>query len=203
MPLHIVEYVAGARGCPILLKGSLNQDITWDLFEDDVQSLEIPDGYVYTTKNPVIDFDFLPISRMASDRFVAICRRFDVDLRAVPVEMVSTSGKRAAKDYFLTIWGRWASVIDLDRSVCELVPPPRPDLAPPKPARPDLISLESVEKFVVDESAVPPDAAFMTTDVGSGALVCTDEFRRACEDAQLVGLRFTLLTDYTKADFWS
>ncbi len=65
---------------------------------------------------------------------------------------------------------------------------------------PDAPRCDSVARFEIAER-VPEAAAFICTDV-DGALVCTDEFKSACEAAGLRGLGFSPLSEYTKSDFW-
>ncbi|MCW5249636.1 MULTISPECIES: hypothetical protein [unclassified Streptomyces] len=61
--------------------------------------------------------------------------------------------------------------------------------------------LLSVDTFVVDAARVPRAAAFRCPDLDH-ALVCGDAFKRACEEAGLLGLGFREVTGYTKAGFW-
>ncbi len=65
---------------------------------------------------------------------------------------------------------------------------------------PDAPRFDSVARFEIAEARVPEAAAFICTDV-DGALVCTDEFKSACEAAGLRGLGFSPLSEYTKSDF--
>jgi hypothetical protein len=120
---------------------------------------------------------------------------------AVPVRVLQSGGIPTTKRYSYLRWGEWASVIDVAASDVEL----ELDPASGEPSRnrnlPDAPSLESVARFVIAEARVPEAAAFICTDVDH-ELVCTDEFKRACEAAGLRGLGFSPLSEYTKADFW-
>ncbi|QIK71920.1 hypothetical protein G7070_06105 [Propioniciclava coleopterorum] len=197
MPLHIVDYVPGARGCPTVLKGTVNRDWAWDGFEADIHALDIPDGYVFTAKHQVLDFDFWGLNLMASDAFLAVCRSFDLPVRAIPVEVVQSTGRRSAKSYFYLLWGAPVSVFDWERSEYTLAQ----DAPAGDPEDRDITDLESVARFVVDEAKVPAAAAFMSLDAGRN-LLCTDAFADACREAGLVGVGFRELTGFTRTDFW-
>ena len=197
MTLFIVDYVPGARGCPPLLKGELNQDIAWSTVSEHVAGLDIPDGYRFEAKHAVVDFDFWGLNMLASERFVELCERFGLAIRAVPVEMIQSGGSPAAKRYFYLLWDRIATVFDWERSEYELVG----NATPGADGRYHATDLESVARFVVDERSVPAAAAFISLDAGRN-LICTAEFRAAVEEAGLLGIGFRELTSYTKRDFW-
>lgn len=200
MGLWAVNYAAGARGCPVYLRGDLNQPWEWDQFDPEPPA-SVPSGYVFSAKHPVVDFDFWGTRWMASERFLEVCRRFGLRVHPIPVEVLQQGGKPAAKPYYFLLWSEWASIIDLDAAAYELERVyPSGDLAhwPHHPGAPMLLS---VEAFVVDESKVPAAAAFLCLDLDN-QLVCTDEFKQACEGAGLLGLEFVEVHSYTKAGFW-
>ena len=107
----------------------------------------------------------------------------------------------AAKRYNYLRWGEGASVIDLAASDVELELDPYSGQPSRNRNLPDAPVLESVARFEIAESRVPETAAFVCTDVGR-SLVCTDEFKHTCESAELRGMGFSPLSEYTKADFW-
>lgn len=193
-------YTPGARGCPVVLKGELNQPWSWDAHRPGPPG-DVPSGYVYTARHPVLDLDYWDLNWLASERFLDVCRAFGLRVHPVPVEVLQSGGKPTAKKYAYLTWSEWASVIDLEASEAEL----DTDLATGEPARhrhfPGAPVLLSVDQFVVDPARVPRAAAFKCLDLGH-QLVCTDDFKQACEEAGLRGLAFSDLTTYTQADFW-
>lgn len=201
MSLYFVKYVPDGAGCPVVLKGHLNKAWEWNAFDPDLSHGTSGSGYVYQARHARLDFDYWDVNWLASERFVAVCRRFDVGVDAVPVDVVLANGAAPEKRYFYLRWSAWGSVIDLQRSRYVL----DRDLATGEVLHqkyfPEAPVLESVEAFVVDEDKVPDSAAFLCLDLGH-ALVCNDAFRTACEQAGLLGMEFEDITSYTKADFW-
>lgn len=199
MTLWIVDYAAGGRGCPAVLRGTLNQPWSWNAHRPEPPQ-DVPPGYVYTARHPVLDLDYWDVNWLASERFVDVCRGFGLRVHPVPVEVLQSGGAPTAKSYFYLTWSEWASVIDLAASEVEL----DTDLVTGEPAQhrhfPGAPVLASVRRFVVDPSKVP-SAAFKCLDLGH-QLVCTDDFKQACEDAGLQGLAFCDLTGYTREGFW-
>lgn len=199
--LYMVRYIPDNVGCPVVLKGKLNKPWAWNAFDPDLSNAEFEVGYVYEAKHKFLNFDYWDLNWMASEQFVEICRKFDVGVDAVPVDVVLSDGASSVKKYFYLRWSAWASVIDLDRSRYEL----EKDLATGEVLYqkyfPDAPVLESIESFVVDEKKVPGSAAFLCLDLGH-TLVCNALFRAACEDAGLQGMGFEEITSYTKSDFW-
>nr|EMP15289.2 hypothetical protein ISGA_1306 [Gordonia sp. NB41Y] len=201
LTLWIVDYVAGARGCPVVLKGELDRRWEWDAFAPTPPMGEIPSEYVLTTRHPVIDLDYWGINWLASERFLQICRDFGIGVHPVPVQIIQSGGTPTVKPYSYLRWSEWASVIDLEASSYEadkIYPSGEP--AYHKHFQ-NIPVLESVERFVVDETKVPAAAAFLYLDLGH-ELVCDDDFKRACEDARLLGMGFRPITEYTKGGFW-
>ncbi|WP_114721247.1 hypothetical protein [Rhodococcus sp. AG1013] len=203
MVLWIVEYVAGEPGCPPILKGKLNRPWYWDAFDPEPAESPTESDYELVTTNRRIDVDYWGVNWLASEEFVRICRGFGLRLVSVPVRVLQSGGVPTTKRYSYLRWGEWASVIDVAASDVELEF--EFDTAGGKAPRnrniPDAPRFESVARFEIAEARVPEAAAFICTDVGH-ELVCTDEFKRACEAAGLRGLGFSPLSDYTKADFW-
>lgn len=200
MSLWMVEYVAGARGCPVVLKGELNQPWAWDAFDPRAPE-SVPDGYVYSSRHPVVDFDHWGAYGMASGRFVDICRGFGLRVTAVPVDVLQSGGTATAKRYSYLLWSEWASIIDAEASAWE-AERVYPEGVPAYHKHfPDVSVVGTVERFVVDQAKVPDAAAFRCLDLDS-RLVCTDGFKDACESAGLIGLGFVDVSSYTKTDFW-
>lgn len=201
MTLWIVEYVAGEPGCPLILKGTLDRPWDWDPFDPDPAESPIESEYELVTTNRRIDVDYWGVNWLASDDFVRICRSFGLRLVTVPVRVLQSGGVPTAKRYNYLRWGEWASVIDLAASDVELELDPYSGQPSRNRNLPDVPVLESVARFEIAESRVPETAAFVCTDVGR-SLVCTDEFKHTCESAELRGMGFSPLSEYTKADFW-
>lgn len=202
MALYMVHYAPDDAGCPVVLKGKLNKPWAWNAFDPDLSNGDSEVGYVYEAKHKFLNFDYWDVNWMASEQFVAICRRFDIGVDGIPVDVVFSNGPASAMKYFYLRWSAWASVIDLDRSRYEL----EKDLATGEVLYqkyfPDVPVLELVDSFVVDAKRVPDSAAFLCLDLGH-TLVCNEEFRAACEEAGLRGMGFEDIEVYTKRDFWA
>ncbi|MFS3126897.1 imm11 family protein [Nocardioides sp. Bht2] len=179
----------------------MNKGWEWDAFDPRLTG-PVPSGYVLTTRHQVVEFDYWGLNALASQRFVDLCDAFELNVQAVPVEVVQSGRKPTTKPYYYYLrWGTWASVVDLERSDLTL----ERDLASGQVLQhlyfPDVPMLATVAEFVVDEEKIPSAAAFPCLDLGYD-LVCNDEFRQACESEGLLGVGFEPLTGYRKADFW-
>ncbi|MEN5206827.1 DUF1629 domain-containing protein [Stenotrophomonas terrae] len=201
MSLYILNYVSGAPGCPIVLKGRLNKGWSWNAFNPHTSAVDPGTGYVYQAKHDFLDFDYWGTCGMASERFMEICRNFGIGVEFVAVDVLLSDRKKSKKKYFYLRWSAWASVIDWERSDYEL----EKDLETGEVVHykyfPDVPVIETVENFVVDEGKIPDSAAFKCLDLGH-VLVCNDAFREACEQAGLAGIQFEDITSYKKSDFW-
>lgn len=201
MNLYIVAYVPGERGCPLLLKGDLNMDHHWDVFDPDIDKFDVPEGYVYKSKDKVLSFDYWDINWMASSRFVEICRKFGLRVRTVPVDIIQSTGKPTEKSYFFLLWSEWTSVIDLENSEFEFDRNSATGEIEYYRYFSEVPMLLSVGDFIVDQAKIPKAAAFKCLDLGH-SLVCNEEFKAACEQAGLSGIGFEDITSYKKSGFW-
>lgn len=201
MAIYIINYDPGMIGCPIVLKGDLNKPWSWDEHDPNPEAFNISGGYVYKSKEKVLDFDYWDINWMASEDFVRVCEQFGLGVRGVPVDVLQSDGRLTKKKYFYLLWSEWASVIDVEQSNIEF----EKDLATGEIAHhkyfPDVPVALSVERFVVKDYKIPKSAAFKCLDLDY-ALVCNEDFKAACEKARLIGLTFDNVTNYKKDGFW-
>nr|WP_313254430.1 DUF1629 domain-containing protein [Stenotrophomonas sp.] len=138
---------------------------------------------------------------MASDRFLAVCRHFNIGVDAIPLDVVLANGAAPGTQYFYLRWSAWASVIDLQRSRCTLERDLTTGDVLHQKYFPAVPVLNLVEAFVVDGGKVPEAAAFLCMDLGH-ALVCNEALRVTCQQAGLVGMACEDITSYTRIDFW-
>jgi hypothetical protein len=100
MNYFIIKYASGAVGCPVLVHGRLNPDWEWDLLDPHPEKITIKNHYLFKVKQKKIDFDYWNDHSIASAEFLQIVRAHGANPRAVPLEIIESTGKKQAKIIF-------------------------------------------------------------------------------------------------------
>lgn len=202
MSLYVIDYGPEQRGCPLLLRGDINHDWEWDTYDPDPFKFAITNEYVYRSKHPLIDFDFWNDNSIASGRFVDICHKNNARVRTVPLQILQSNKKPAAKDYCYLLWADWLSIIDFEASDITW----DRDLETGEIIHdryfPQVPRCEAIRRFVVDPAKLDGRQVFKCIDLDFD-LVCTEKFRADCERAGLVGLDFKPIESYQKIPWFS
>lgn len=201
MNYFVIEYLAGERGCPPILKGKISSDWQWDQLDPDPGKFTVTNSYEYHWKAPLVNFDFWSRTLIASGDFVALCQEYGAQIVKVPLVIYQLNNKRTEKNYFYLLWKDWLSILDLNSSIYEY----NNDIETGKPRKhkyfPDSLLIESISSFVVDEAKVQGKHVFKCFDLGA-EVVCDEEFRQACLKKKLVGLKFSPISEYKLVPFW-
>jgi len=201
MNYYVIEYVGGARGCPEYLKGTLNKDFQWEAYDPDVDKFVINENYEYAAKHLVIDLDFWD-GLLCSENFVNLCKDFGLRMRLVPVKLTQSNKKETTKRYFYVLVKDYLSILDSTNSIYKI----ELDMETKEPVYdryfPNQVRYEAIYKFVIDPTKVNNAAIFKCLDINA-KFVCSEEFKKSCEDRNLLGLKFTPIDEnFQVIPFW-
>lgn len=201
MQLFVVDYLAGTRGCPMIMKGERSRDWQWEAYDPKPELLSIDGEYEYQWKSPLIDFDYWSSSMIASAAFADTCDTFRARTRRVPLKIVQSNGRSTSKSYCYLLWSDWLSILDFDHSEYQV----DRDLVTGEPIMnryfPEVAVCESITRFVPDQSKVRGKSIFRCIDIGDET-VCDATFMQTCIDKGFVGLRFLPIDQYQLVPFW-
>ena len=97
MKYYEVNYKSGAHGCSTYLKGDLNHDWEWDEMDPNPEKFKIENQYVFQAKHTLIELDYLD-SNLVSEKFVDLCKIFDMKYITVPVKIVQSNKHETQKN---------------------------------------------------------------------------------------------------------
>ena len=201
MQLFVISYKAGAKGCPVLLKGVLNHDWTWDEFDPDPDKFNITLNYEYRSKNPLIDFDFWNDFRIGSDAFCELCDSFGTYVRRVPQKIIQSNGKPTVKKYNYLLWRDWLSIIDTEKSDYEISRDPRTGEIEYDKYFSEIPFYEEITRFIPNLDKIGKKSVFKCVDIHC-EVVCTETFRDACIERGFLGLDFIPIEEFKMIPPW-
>jgi len=199
MNYYVIRYESGAPGCPLVLKGQINKDWTWDHLDPAPDQFEVADDYVYRAKLRLIDFDFWSSRVMGSELFAGLVEEMGGKIRKIPLKIIYPNKTESKKKYFYILWKEWHSMIDLEKSEFS----PEVDIYTGENHYdkdfPDVLALREIKKFVMDKSKDPQKHIFKSLDF-LNETICSEEFVQECIKRKFKGLSFTPIEDAQRID---
>jgi len=201
MKFYVIKYNSNEKGCPQVLKGDLNTDWEWDVFDPCPDKFVITHNYVYKAKHAFLNFDFWNLKCLASDSFVNILEKYGVFPRVIPVEIIQSNNKNTAKNYSYILWRDWIACMDTEKSDCS----PQVNLESGLPVSnkyfPSCFFYEKIKKFVIDESKTEGKHIFKSVELFD-EVICSESFVADVQKNKLVGIDFIPLEDFQRIPYW-
>ncbi|WP_071059038.1 imm11 family protein [Pelistega sp. MC2] len=206
--LFLIEYDDTCQGCPAFVGGKFYKDNIWTGDHEWNVDDPNPDAYRITSKYSLkMDESSLNLDysghMYVSENFLKILDEYEVEYRAIPLEIFLRQGKKTEKAYFYLLLKGRVFLLDKVSSIYTIAMNPNDrskqlfeEFFPEEPV------YDSIEKFSIKKDENFPDF-FICQELQQE--VCTEKFKVACEERGIIGIRFSELVDgfkYDPMEFW-
>lgn len=200
---YLVEYAAGAEGCPYYLSGRFNiEEYEWNIHDPGSYDGEIKQQYIFDVTDGLLDkvcFDLYDPGNTphASEAFIELCESFRVKFRTIPLTVRLRGSEWIKKKYSLFLPYQHESLLCREQSeFCE-----ETDLE----TGGTMINRYFPEHPMyawIKRFSVRPTEAHLFRCIELHQLVASEPFRDEALRRNLQGIRFTPIDDKFIYDPW-
>lgn len=202
--LYFIDYDDTGEGCPSYTGGKFFKDNVWtgdhewEFDDPNPRSYEIKSAYSLKIDEKWIDFDYAGHTYV-SENFLKALDECKVDYRAIPLEIYLRKNKQPEKKYFfLLLYGRFF-LLDKERSKYTICQDPYTQEYLYEDYFPNEVCYDSIDEFYIKYPNNFPDF-FICAELKKE--ICTEKFKKICESFNIVGIKFTEITDGFRHNPW-